>query len=65
MQVLKQHHRSSDLIIDYCDGELYNSHELFCHDNSALQLIAYFDEVEVCNPLGGQSGIHKLGKLAL
>ncbi len=28
---------------------------------NALQLVAYFDEVEVCNPLAGHAGIHKLG----
>lgn len=27
-----------------------------------LQIIAYFDEIEVCNPLGSRSGVHKLGK---
>ena len=25
-------------------------------------LILYFDELEVCNPLGSHSGVHKLGK---
>ncbi len=27
----------------------------------ALQLITYFDEVEVCNPLAGHAGVHKHG----
>ena len=28
---------------------------------TALQLLCYFDEIEVCNPLAGVSGVHKLG----
>ena len=23
----------------------------------------YYDEIEICNPLGGQNGIHKLGRI--
>ena len=47
---------------DYCDGSLYRSHDLYTVEPQALQLIMYYDELEVCNPLGAQSGIHKLGK---
>ena len=46
---------------DYCDGELYNSHQLYKVDKSALQLILYFDEVEPFNTLGSAAGKHKLG----
>lgn len=61
-KVLHSHQRSDNLLADYCDGELFKSHELFgCHE-SAIQIIMYFDEVEICNPLGGHNGIHKLGK---
>lgn len=31
-------------------------------DHPFLQVIAYFDEVEVCNPLGSRMKTHKLGK---
>ena len=53
--------RSGSYIADYCDASLSKSHELFRDHCGALQLIIYFDEVEVCNPLGAQRGIHKLG----
>ena len=56
------HSRSDGNIGDYCDGELYRSIQLFKEHPNALQLVMYFDEVEVCNPLGPQSGVHKLGK---
>ena len=47
---------------DYCDGSLYKSHPFYQQDQiHSLQLVVYFDEVEVCNPLGAQRGIHKLG----
>lgn len=64
-QVLRQHCRTGDLITDYCDGKLYKSLEFFSLNDGALQLILYFDEVEICNPLGGQNGIHKLGMLLI
>ena len=37
---------------------------LFRAHPDALQLIIYFDEIEVCNPLGSHAGVHKLGKVA-
>ena len=46
---------------DYCDGLLFKSHPLFSAHRNSLQLIIYYDEVEVCNPLGSRSGVHKLG----
>ena len=58
---LQEHSRSDDLIGDFCDGLLFKHHLLFSKSPKSLQLIVYFDEVEVCNPLGGHAGIHKLG----
>lgn len=46
---------------DFCDGELYASHQLYMVDKNALQLILYFDEVEPFNNLGSASGKYKLG----
>ena len=43
---------NDELIEDYCDGVLFKQHPLFSPDPHALQVIAYFDELEVCNPLG-------------
>ena len=48
-------------IEDFCDGELFKSHVLFSKDPKALQIIAYYDELEVCNPLGSHVKVHKLG----
>ena len=61
-----QHLPSCDgYLRDYRDGQLFKEHPLFSNDNQALQLIIYFDEVEVANPLGAHRGVHKLGKVFL
>lgn len=49
------------LIEDFCDGALFTHHPLFSQDPYALQLVAYYDEVEICNPLGAHVKKHKLG----
>ena len=46
---------------DFCDGSVFAKHALFSRDPHALQIIAYFDEVEICNPLGSHVKRHKLG----
>ena len=35
-------------------------HPLFATHPSALQILFYFDDVEVCNPLGSKTKTHKL-----
>ena len=52
---------SNGVLEDFCDGELFQSHPLFSQNPNALQIIAYFDEVELCNPLGTHVKKHKLG----
>lgn len=61
LQVFLPHSRSDGYLSDYCDGYLFKNHQLFRAKPNALQLILYFDELEVCNPLGSRSGVHKLG----
>lgn len=65
--VLQQINESSDhirqdgLIEDFCDGAIFQSHPLFSTDPKSLQIIAYYDELEVVNPLGSHTKKHKLG----
>ena len=47
-------------IYDFCDSELFKAHPLFSRDPQALQIMHYYDEVEVVNPLGSKTKIHKL-----
>ena len=44
-----------------CDGKALVDHPLFGCDSKALQLVAYYDELEVCNPLGAAAKRHKVG----
>ena len=47
-------------IVDVCDGNVFRTHPLFSSDPSALQIIAFFDELELCNPPGTHVKKHKL-----
>ena len=40
---------------DISDGSFIKNHPFFLANPSALQIIAYYDEVETCNPLGSSS----------
>lgn len=47
---------------DICDGESYKSHPLFSVKNNSLEILLYYDDLEVCNPLLSRSKVHKIGK---
>ena len=42
------------------DGSLFKAHPLFSSDVHALQIIAYYDEMEIVNPIGSYVKKHKL-----
>ena len=50
-------------VSDFCDGAIFKEHPLFNTDSTALQIIAYYDEVEITNALGSYVRTHKLGAL--
>ena len=52
--------RNDGLIGDYCDGNRFKNHPLFSMDPYALQIFAFFDELELCNPFGTHVKKHKL-----
>lgn len=62
VKVMRGHQRSDNILVDYCDLPKFKSHPLFCRRPHALQLILYFDELELSNPLGAFHRKHKLGK---
>ena len=53
--------RNDGYFEDYCDGQLFQSNALFCNHPTALQIVAYYDEIEICNALGSYVKKHKLG----
>ena len=57
---MNSHGFNNGMLGDYCDGELFAASELFKDDPCALQIQLYYDELELCNPLGSKK--HKLGK---
>lgn len=58
---MHQHCREDDFIEDYCDGESYKRHPLFSECTRALEIIFYYEDVEIVNPIGSRTKIHKLG----
>ena len=49
------------LLSDYCHGSDFTNHPLFSTEQNALQILLYFDELEVFNPIGTKVKKHKLG----
>lgn len=45
----------------FVDGDVYKNNSFFQNNSNAIQLQLFFDEFEVCNPLGSKTGIHKIG----
>lgn len=62
-EVLNPHFSTIGELKDFCDGAAYRSHPLFSSDHSALQIVAYYDELEVVNPIGSYISKRKLGCL--
>ena len=63
IQVERGHQRcQSEVLSDFCDGSYYRSHQLFSTHANALQMMLYYDDIEVRNPLGSHTKKHKLGK---
>lgn len=52
---------SSELLSDFCDGSLFKTHPIFSTDPHALQIILYYDELEIANPIGCFVKQHKIG----
>lgn len=57
----KQRIHADGKIQDFCDGTIFANHPIFSSDEHALQIIAYYDELEICNPLGSHIKKRKLG----
>lgn len=47
---------------DFCDGSVYKRNSLFTSHRGVLQIMLYYDDLEICNPLGLKRKKHKLGE---
>uniref|UniRef100_A0A1X7V6K4 Uncharacterized protein n=1 Tax=Amphimedon queenslandica TaxID=400682 RepID=A0A1X7V6K4_AMPQE len=59
-QILQSHQRSDDLTSDTCECATYESHPLLSVENNSLEILLYYDDLEVCNPLSFRSIVHKI-----
>lgn len=62
-EVLAESRSETHALRDFSDGQVYKCHPLFGEDNTAFQIIGYYDELEVVNPIGSYVSRHKLGCL--
>lgn len=67
LKVKRSPHQSAnpEILTDFCDGEMCKSHPLFSKKGQSLQIMIYYDDVEVCNPLGSKRKIHKIGNIVM
>ena len=61
IEKLPERIHNDGLLEDFCDGARFKSHTLFSVDTCALQIVAHYDEIELCNPLGAHVKKHKVG----
>ena len=55
------HFSTDDSLCDFCDGSLFKERDFFKEHPNALQVFLYYDDLEICNPLGSNVKKHKLG----
>ena len=48
---VQQGQEDAIILTDFSNGTLFNEHPLFSNDARAIQLLLYYDDVNVCNPL--------------
>ena len=65
LQIFNPHKAPNGILNDYCDGSNFAQHEVFSKDPHALQVQLYYDDIDICNPIGSKSVIHKLGKFTI
>lgn len=46
--------------MDFCDGAIAKQSQIFSKKES-MQILFYYDDLEICNPLGSRKKVHKLG----
>lgn len=49
------------VLSSFVDGQHFKQHEFFQRYKNAIRIEIYFDDVEIANPLGSKTVIHKLG----
>lgn len=60
-QIYSSHVSTDGVYRDMCDGSVCTNNPTVLCNPTCLILIAYYDEIELCNPLGSASKKNKLG----
>lgn len=60
-EVDTNHQCTDGMLRDVCDGSFFKEHPVFAKDPTALQIIGFYDDVEITNPLGSKTKKHKVG----
>ena len=55
--------RDATIFSDFSSGSVWEEHPLFSDKPEALQIVAYYDELVIVNPIGSYVNTHKLGCL--
>ena len=63
--VIDGHKDEPGYLSDFCDGEEFSQNRLFSSHCRAIQIMFYYDYLEVANPLGSKRTKHKLGKYTI
>lgn len=59
--ILSEQPSVDDILASFVDADHFKHHSLFQMHRHALRIQLYYDELEIVNPLGSKTGIHKLG----
>ena len=59
-QIRKPHKSTAGIMYDWCNGELFQQHEIFRQHITALQIILHANDVEFVNSLGMNTRKHKM-----
>lgn len=49
------------VLADVCDGTIFTTNRIFHVDEDALQIIGYYDEFTIVNPLMSRAKKYKMG----
>lgn len=50
--------QNENVLTNFCDGTVFQNHKLFSNDPAALQILLYFDNINLSNPLTNK--VHKI-----
>ena len=51
---------NDDVIISFCDSDLFHNDNFFSENPNGLQIQLYVDEIELCNLIGAKQGKYKV-----